>query len=220
MANPSIFCGLLLLFLAPVDLSAWVVGQLPFRARLCRQRETSTTTACPMVFGDWFKFPDQGKKDDDKSTKKPAEAKKEEEKQEPTPAPVETPSSASAVTEEPKPEPPTPAPTKAADVPKAAAVPVAAQAATSTIALKEGEVLQGICRSFNSRKGFGFVDAVDANNSVMNDDKGGFFVHQSAIEMDGFRKLKIGQKVSFVVEMDKEGRYRAVNVKPETVSTE
>lgn len=49
---------------------------------------------------------------------------------------------------------------------------------------------QGTVKWFNSAKGYGFLER---------DSGGDIFVHFSAINMDGFRSLKEGQRVEFVV---------------------
>ena len=64
----------------------------------------------------------------------------------------------------------------------------------------------GVVKWFNSSKGYGFIT---------NDAKGeDVFVHFSAIQVDGFKTLEEGQKVTFDVESDpKDSRkLRAVNV--------
>ena len=56
-------------------------------------------------------------------------------------------------------------------------------------------MLEGTVKWFDSKKGFGFVQGEDGND---------VFVHYSAIDMDGFKVLEEGQKVSFeVVEGEK-----------------
>ena len=53
----------------------------------------------------------------------------------------------------------------------------------------------GKVKWFNSSKGFGFITREDGND---------IFVHYSAIQSDGFRSLKEGQKVEFTMaESDK-----------------
>ena len=46
----------------------------------------------------------------------------------------------------------------------------------------------GIVKWFNSEKGFGFI-SVEGGDDV--------FAHFSAINLDGFKTLEVGQKVSF-----------------------
>lgn len=64
----------------------------------------------------------------------------------------------------------------------------------------------GVVKWFNSSKGYGFITS-DANGEDV-------FVHFSAIQVDGFKTLEEGQKVTFDVESDpKDSRkLRAVNV--------
>ena len=64
----------------------------------------------------------------------------------------------------------------------------------------------GKVKWFNDLKGFGFIEPDGGGPDV--------FAHFSAIDMDGFKTLKEGQKVTFDVESDpKDSRkLRAVNV--------
>ena len=64
----------------------------------------------------------------------------------------------------------------------------------------------GVVKWFNSSKDYGFITN-DANGEDV-------FVHFSAIQVDGFKTLEEGQKVTFDVESDpKDSRkLRAVNV--------
>ena len=64
----------------------------------------------------------------------------------------------------------------------------------------------GVVKWFYSSKGYGFITN-DANGEDV-------FVHFSAIQVDGFKTLEEGQKVTFDVESDpKDSRkLRAVNV--------
>ena len=52
----------------------------------------------------------------------------------------------------------------------------------------------GVVKWFNSSKGYGFITN-DANGEDV-------FVHFSAIQVDGFKTLEEGQKVTFDVESD------------------
>ena len=65
---------------------------------------------------------------------------------------------------------------------------------------------QGTVKWFNAEKGYGFIANDEGGDDV--------FVHFSAIVMDGYRRLKEGQKVAFETEPDpKNGeKLRAVNV--------
>jgi CspA family cold shock protein len=61
----------------------------------------------------------------------------------------------------------------------------------------------GTVKWFSDEKGFGFITPEDGGKDL--------FVHQSAINGDGFRSLTEGAKVSFDVESDPKGP-RATNV--------
>ena len=50
-------------------------------------------------------------------------------------------------------------------------------------------MLQGTVKWFNDAKGFGFLETEEGGPDI--------FAHFSAIEMEGFRTLKQGSKVSF-----------------------
>ena len=60
----------------------------------------------------------------------------------------------------------------------------------------------GIVKWFNNSKGYGFI---------ARDNGGDVFVHQTAIQGDGYRSLEEGQKVSFEVTKGPKGE-QAVNV--------
>ena len=66
----------------------------------------------------------------------------------------------------------------------------------------------GTVKWFNAEKGFGFIS----------DDNGGddVFVHFSAIQIDGYKTLSEGQKVTYDTEQDTRdsSKIRAVNVCP------
>ena len=68
--------------------------------------------------------------------------------------------------------------------------------------------MTGTVKWFNADKGFGFISNDEGGEDV--------FVHFSAINVDGFKTLAEGQKVSFEVENDprNSGKTRAVNVTP------
>ena len=61
----------------------------------------------------------------------------------------------------------------------------------------------GTVKWFNNKKGFGFISPEAGGDDV--------FVHFSAINMDGFKTLEEGQKVSYEVEQGSKGA-QAVNV--------
>ena len=65
---------------------------------------------------------------------------------------------------------------------------------------------QGTVKWFNAEKGYGFIANDEGGDDV--------FVHFSAIQAEGYRRLKEGQKVSFEIETDPEKpeKLRAKNV--------
>ena len=50
---------------------------------------------------------------------------------------------------------------------------------------------EGTVKWFSNRKGYGFIEK---------DEGGDLFVHHSAIQMEGFRTLEEGERVSFEIE--------------------
>ncbi|MDR0519825.1 MAG: cold-shock protein [Clostridiales Family XIII bacterium] len=64
----------------------------------------------------------------------------------------------------------------------------------------------GTVKWFNAEKGYGFISNDDGSDDV--------FVHFSAIQSDGFKSLREGDKVTFDTEPDPKdsGKLRAVNV--------
>ena len=63
---------------------------------------------------------------------------------------------------------------------------------------------KGIVKRFNNEKGFGFITCDDGSGDV--------FVHQTEIYCDGFRSLAEGESVEFDVQIQDDGRRKAVNV--------
>ena len=61
----------------------------------------------------------------------------------------------------------------------------------------------GIVNRFNKIKGYGFITA--------DKDKAEVFVHFSEVEMSGYKELKIGQRLSYVLKTGEKGDY-ATNV--------
>ena len=66
--------------------------------------------------------------------------------------------------------------------------------------------MKGKVKWFNAEKGYGFIANDEGGDDV--------FVHYSAIQAEGYRSLKEGQKVSFETETDPKNpnKLRAVNV--------
>jgi len=58
-------------------------------------------------------------------------------------------------------------------------------------------MVTGVVKWFNNAKGYGFVTPDEGDQDI--------FVHFSAIEMDGYRTLKEGQRVEFEVEKGPKG---------------
>ena len=67
---------------------------------------------------------------------------------------------------------------------------------------------QGTVRWFNAGKGYGFIAGDEGGEDV--------FVHFSVIQIDGFKTLTEGQKVTFDTEPDPKNadKLRAINVRP------
>ena len=67
---------------------------------------------------------------------------------------------------------------------------------------------KGTVKWFNAEQGFGFISNDDGSGDV--------FVHFSAIQVEGFKTLAEGQKVTFETEADPRNseKLRAKNVTP------
>jgi CspA family cold shock protein len=77
---------------------------------------------------------------------------------------------------------------------------------TRAINVKETAMAVGTVKFFNSQKGFGFIAPEGGGGKDV-------FVHISAVERSGLSGLNDGQKVSFDLEKDRQGRDSAVNLK-------
>lgn len=69
--------------------------------------------------------------------------------------------------------------------------------------MAESKVMKGKVKWFDTRKGYGFITDEDGVN---------WHVHFSNIVMKGFKKLRSGQKVTFVPDEDDYGRTTAKEV--------
>jgi len=58
------------------------------------------------------------------------------------------------------------------------------------------ERVTGTVKWFNGSKGYGFISREDGDD---------VFVHQSAIQAEGYRNLEEGQRVEFTIESDPKG---------------
>ena len=65
---------------------------------------------------------------------------------------------------------------------------------------------KGVVKFFNPQKGFGFIVRDDGGEDV--------FVHISAVERAGMPTLNEGDKLEFEIEVDRRGKYAAVNLAP------
>jgi CspA family cold shock protein len=69
-----------------------------------------------------------------------------------------------------------------------------------------GEKATGTVKFFNAMKGFGFIQRDDGQPDA--------FVHISAVERAGMGTLNEGDKLEFELEVDRRGKYAAVNLVP------
>ena len=64
----------------------------------------------------------------------------------------------------------------------------------------------GTVKWFNSTKGFGFIAPETGGKDV--------FVHISAVERSGLSEINEGERFEFDLEVDRRGKYSAVNLVP------
>ena len=69
-----------------------------------------------------------------------------------------------------------------------------------------GEKAQGTVKFFNAMKGFGFISRDDGQPDA--------FVHISAVERAGMPTINEGDRLEFEIEVDRRGKYAAVNLAP------
>jgi CspA family cold shock protein len=67
-----------------------------------------------------------------------------------------------------------------------------------------GEKATGTVKFFNAMKGFGFIQRDDGQPDA--------FVHISAVERAGMASLNEGDRLQFEIEVDRRGKYAAVNL--------
>ena len=70
---------------------------------------------------------------------------------------------------------------------------------------REKTMPTGTVKWFNAQKRFGFIQPEDGSKDV--------FVHISAVEQAGLRGLQEGQRVSFEIAKDRQGKMSAVNLR-------
>ena len=63
--------------------------------------------------------------------------------------------------------------------------------------MEESTSVTGTVKWFSAQRGYGFIASADGPD---------VFVHYSAIQGDGFRSLRAGQQVTFVVQDGPKGR--------------
>lgn len=78
------------------------------------------------------------------------------------------------------------------------------------------ERFKGTVVWFNQTKGFGFIGRAQNDPENFPKIEGDVFVHYSAIQAAGYRKLDQGDGVSFSVEQGKKDKIQATNVVLET----
>ncbi|MEJ7776484.1 MAG: cold-shock protein [Sphingomicrobium sp.] len=71
-----------------------------------------------------------------------------------------------------------------------------------------GEKASGTVKFFNAMKGFGFIQRDDGQPDA--------FVHISAVERAGMSSLNEGDRLQFEIEVDRRGKYAAVNLQTAT----
>ncbi len=69
----------------------------------------------------------------------------------------------------------------------------------------EAEMATGTVKWFNATKGYGFIQPDDGGKDV--------FLHISAVERSGMGNPRDGQKVSYDLERDRQGRTSATNLR-------
>jgi CspA family cold shock protein len=71
-----------------------------------------------------------------------------------------------------------------------------------------GEKASGTVKFFNAMKGFGFIQRDDGQPDA--------FVHISAVERANMPTLNEGDRLEFELEVDRRGKYAAVNLQPKS----
>jgi CspA family cold shock protein len=72
------------------------------------------------------------------------------------------------------------------------------------MSLQTGDVLKGTVKRFNPKFGYGFVQ-MSGEQTEDND----VFIHQSDIDMEGFRFFNVGEEVEFTLEITEDNMLKA-----------
>lgn len=72
------------------------------------------------------------------------------------------------------------------------------------MSLQNGTVVRGSVKRFNPKRGFGFIQIT--GESSEEDD---VFIHQSDIDIEGFRSLNVGEEVEFTLEITDSNELKA-----------
>lgn len=83
---------------------------------------------------------------------------------------------------------------------------IAVQAKATPSRELTGEKAVGTVKFFNAMKGFGFITRDDGKEDA--------FVHISAVERSGLQGIQEGDRFEFDLEVDRRGKYSAVNLVP------
>jgi CspA family cold shock protein len=90
-------------------------------------------------------------------------------------------------------------------IPPLIVVPASGLGPASANDWKETHMATGIVKWFNDSKGFGFITPEDGSKDL--------FAHHTAIQMEGYKSLKEGQRVEFDVVSGPKGP-AAANIRP------
>jgi len=78
--------------------------------------------------------------------------------------------------------------------------------------LGEETRIEGMVKRWNQERGYGFLTPKMPDGEFCKDDKNDIFVHQSAVQLDGYRALLETEEVSYTVSRDDSGRLKAAKV--------
>jgi CspA family cold shock protein len=65
-------------------------------------------------------------------------------------------------------------------------------------------MVDGVVKWFDAKKGYGFVVSPEVDGDI--------FIHYTKIQMEGFKKLETGEKITFDLITSPEGKPQADNV--------